>query len=406
MTPVDEALAIILSKSAPLPATGVDVAPAALGLALAESVVCDLDSPPFAKAMMDGYAIRSGDAAERVVIEEVLAGQTPRKTVEPGQATRIMTGAPMPVGADAVVMIERTELLPNGQVRVLDEPGVGKNVLPQGAEMRVGETIFHPGTRIRPDVVGVLAGMGRSRIRAHPRPTSAILSTGDEIVEVWEQPGPGQIRNSNGRMLLAQAARAGAAPRSIGIARDEEPHLRQLIGQALEADVAVLSGGVSAGKVDLVPAVLRSMGVEAHLHKVRMKPGKPLFFGTRHRDGTTPTLVFGLPGNPVSSYVCFELFVRPAICRLMGLEPPPWRTASLASDFPYKTDRPTYHPARLELAPAGWTVQPVPWFGSPDLRGVTAGNALVLLEEGDAVHRAGKPMRTLMLESGFDFAVV
>ncbi len=396
MLPVADALNIILQRTELLSPQRIDVGPAALGLVLADDIVCDLDSPPFDKAMMDGYAIRSGDAAERTVIEEVLAGQTPQKVVGAGQATRIMTGAPMPDGADAVVMVERTELLPDGRVRVSDSMTPGKNVLPRGQEMKAGEKIFAPGIRLRPEEVGVLAGLGRSQVQAYPRPSVAVVPTGDEIVEVWEKPGPGQIRNSNGRMLLAQVARAGGVPRWIGIARDNEPHLRQLIGEAFEADVVVLSGGVSAGKVDLVPAVLASMGVEPLVHKVRMKPGKPLYFGVKPRPGKPPALVFGLPGNPVSSFACFELFVRPALRKLMGLPPGPhWLKATLTADATYKTDRPTYHPARLEIGESGWSIRPVSWFGSPDLRGVTAGNAFVLFDEGDGVHRAGDVLSTM-----------
>lgn len=399
MVPVSDALAMILSHVDALSPARVDVGPPALGLVLAEAVVCDLDSPPFAKAMMDGYAVRAGDGAERTIIEEVLAGQTPRKTVGPGHATRIMTGAPVPTGADTVVMVERTELLADGRMKTLDVLQPNKNILAQGAEMKVGEAIFAPGVRLRPEEVGVLAGMGKSQVKAYPRPTIAVVTTGDEVVEVWEMPGPGQIRNSNGRMLLAQAARAGGLPRTVGIARDNEPHLRELIGQAIEADVVALSGGVSAGKVDLVPAVLASMGVEAFVQKVRMKPGKPMYFGVKRREGKPATLVFGLPGNPVSSYVCFELFVRPAIRKMMGLSAGPrWVKARLTADATYRTDRPTYHPARLELVETGWAVRPVPWFGSPDLRGVTAGNALVLFDEGEGVHRAGDSMAVMEVD--------
>ena len=159
------------------------------------------------------------------MIEEVLAGQTPHREVGPGQATRIMTGAPMPAGADSVVMVEQTELLPSGRIKVNDTVAPGKNVLPRGTEMKAGERIFGPGVRLRPEEVGVLAGLGKSQVKAHPRPTVAVVPTGDEIVEVWEKPGPGQIRNSNGRMLLAQVARGGGVPRSIGIAHDNRAPL-------------------------------------------------------------------------------------------------------------------------------------------------------------------------------------
>jgi molybdopterin molybdotransferase len=219
-----------------------------------------------------------------------------------------------------------------------------------------------------------------------------VLSTGDEVVEAAEAPGPGRIRNSNGPMLLAQAARAGGVPYYLGIARDRLDSLRPLVAEGLRHDVLILSGGVSAGKLDLTPGVLREAGVAAHFHKVEMKPGKPVLFGTRPRDGgRPPTLVFGLPGNPVSALVCFELFVRPAVRRQRGLADPgpAWVQATLAEDFDYRTDRPTYHPARLEAADGGWRVRAVPWFGSADLRALTAADALVLFPPGETRRAAG-----------------
>jgi molybdopterin molybdotransferase len=227
------------------------------------------------------------------------------------------------------------------------------------------------------------------------RPRVAILSTGDEIVEPQAKPGPGQIRSSNGAMLLAQVVRAGAEPVFLGIAKDEPNDLRAKIKQGLECDVLILSGGVSAGKLDLVPGTLADLGVEALFHKVAMKPGKPVLFGMKK-----PRLVFGLPGNPVSSLVCFELFVRPAIRKQMALEPGPrWIKATLAKDYPYRTDRPTYHPAQFTMTENGWSVDATPWFGSPDLRGILAANAFVLLPEGDHHHRAGSLLDVLLVES-------
>jgi molybdopterin molybdotransferase len=193
-------------------------------------------------------------------------------------------------------------------------------------------------------------------------------------------------------MLAAQVAQAGGVPRPLGIAPDRADRLRELVAEGLRAPVLILSGGVSAGKLDLVPGVLEELGVTAHFHKVELKPGKPVLFGTR--DGR---LVFGLPGNPVSSLVCFELFVRPALRRMGGhAEPGPRLVrAALAEDFAYRTDRPTYHPARLEAGEQGWRVRAVPWFGSPDLRGLTRANAFVLFPAGDHRHRAGEVFQVL-----------
>jgi molybdopterin molybdotransferase len=392
MLRVAEAQAIVQQHIHPLAPETAHLSPETIGLVLAEDIVSDIDMPPYDKALMDGFAVRSTDIPEGrallSVIDEITAGQTPRYPVGPGQAARIMTGAPLPAGADAVVMIEYTKLLDGNRVQVDDKPPKpGQHVLAKGREMRQGEAVLTKGTVLRPQEFGVLATVGRTAVRVHPRPQVALLSTGDEVVEPSQTPGPGQIRNGNGAMLLAQVCRAGGAPRFLGIARDRLDSLRPLVTEGLRSSVLVLSGGVSAGKLDLVPGVLEDLGVQAHFHKVEMKPGKPIFFGTRGS-----TLVFGLPGNPVSALVCFELFVRPALRRLLSHADPGPRMvpAALAQDFAYRTDRPTYHPARLDTDATGWRVSPVPWFGSADLRGLVQANALVLFPAGDNQHRAGQ----------------
>jgi molybdopterin molybdotransferase len=325
-----------------------------------------------------------------------MAGQTPVRIVAEGQATRIMTGAPMPAGADAVVQVERTQPEQDGRVHI-DDPRLqpGQNILRRGREMHSGEVVVRRGSRLRPQELGVLATVGRTAALVVPAPKVAIAVTGDEIVEASQKPGPSQIRNGNGPTLLAQAARAGGVPRYLGIARDNVDSLRSLIEDGLQSPVLVLSGGVSAGKLDLVPGVLQYLGVKPHFHHVSLKPGKPVFFGTRGA-----TLVFGLPGNPVSAFVCFELFVRPAIRVLRGL--PDAGTdlplVPLAVDHAYRTDRPTYHPAKLETTGQGWLVRPVPWFGSPDLRGLTGCDCFVLLPAGDQQHRAGQLFPVLRVD--------
>ena len=406
MLSVSEAQGIVLRHAQPLPAQIAPLTPAALGRVLAEDVVSDMDSPPYDKAMMDGFAVRTADLGEGenvlTVIEEVTAGRMPRLPVGPGQAARIMTGAPIPQGADAVVPVERTRMVDEQQVQIdaVPAPSPGWNILPKGREMARGETILAAGAVLRPQVLGLLAGVGRTSARLHPQPVVAIISTGDEVVEADQVPGPGQIRNSNGPMLTAQVSRAGGLPRYLGIARDRLESLRPLITEGLSAPVLVLSGGVSAGKLDLVPGVLQELGVQAHFHKVEMKPGKPVFFGTRKPTESSPwaTLVFGLPGNPVSSLVCLELFVRPTIRRLMGHADPGTQLVSmpLAEDFSSSTDRPTYHPARVEAGPEGWRVRAVPWFGSADLRALAQTDALVLFPPGNHRHQAGQLVPVLL----------
>ncbi|MFO0968683.1 MAG: gephyrin-like molybdotransferase Glp [Gemmataceae bacterium] len=404
MVPVREAQTIILERVQPLPPRPFRLGATALGLTCAEDVPSDRDSPPFDKALMDGYAVRAADLqsgrAELRVIEEVTAGQLPRHAVDPGSATRIMTGAPIPAGADTVVIVEKTRLADDGRVVLEDHPSPGQNILPRGAEMRLGEKVIRAGTVMRPQEIGVLAAIGKAELQCHPRPLVTILSTGNEIVEVDRTPGPGQIRNGNGLMLLAQVQRGGGVPRSMLIVPDEKERLRLAVQQGLEAgDVVVLSGGVSAGKLDLVPGVLADAGVKTHIQKVFMKPGKPMHFGTFERKDGSFCYAFGLPGNPVSSLVCFELFVRPALRKMRGLIPGPCIvSARLGADFAYRSDRPTYYPARLELSADGWNVTPVPWSGSADLKSVLAANAFLVLPEGDKTHRAGERYPVLRVE--------
>ena len=402
MLSVADARRLILERCRPVPAEMLPLSHTALGRVLAEDVVAGLDMPPFDKALMDGYAVRSADlvdgSAVLRVVEEITAGRTPSRPVGAGQASRIMTGAPLPAGADAVVPVERSRLLDGERAQLEGQAAFGDNILRRGREMREGEVVLRAGAVLRPQELGMLATLGRHHARLVPPPRVAVLATGDELAEPGCVLGPGQIRNSNAPMLLAQAARAGAVPRYLGIGRDRADSLRPLIQEGLEsADVLVLSGGVSAGKLDLVPEVLQELGVAPHFHKVHLKPGKPLFFGTRPHD-RAERLVFGLPGNPVSSLVCFEVFIRPALLRLAGQDDPAPLRARLTEDFPCRSDRPTYHPARLHVDEQGWHVRPVPWFGSADLRSFLDADALLVLPPGEHVHRAGQGFEVLRLD--------
>lgn len=385
MHSVDDATRIVLSHTAVLTAQRVSLGPEHLGCVLAEDVASDMDMPPFDKALMDGYAVRVVDVRSGTslpVAGMVTAGQMPPRLPE-GSAIRIMTGAPIPPGADAIVRLEETTTLDDGRVRFDGSPLVaGQNILSRGAEMRTGEIVLSAGTRITPQVAGLLAAVGRTEVRLIPRPEAAILSTGDELVPPEEHPGLGQLRNSNGPMLAFQVWRAGAKPRLLGIARDRHDELRRRIQDALASDIIILSGGVSMGQLDLVPEVLRDLGVVSHVHRVAMKPGKPFYFGT-----LADRLVFGLPGNPVSSYCCFELFVRPAIDKRRGWErvEPAWVDAELAEEFRHKSDRPTYHPAIRD----GSLVRPIAWLGSPDLRALAQANALMRLPAGSHTFSVG-----------------
>lgn len=358
------------------------------GLTLATSIIGDIDSPPFDKALMDGYAIRSADlnggTREFEVLEEVTAGAMPQKAVAAGQATRIMTGAPIPVGVDAVIKVEDTELISaDGTRQRVHIRAAGarseQNVLRRGATFRAGSQVLPAGRTLRAQELAALAEMGASRISVARIPEVAVLATGDELVGISEPLGPGQIRNSNETMLVAQIREAGAIPRPLGIARDERSHLRERILRGLESDFLLLSGGVSAGVLDLVPSELANAGVEKVFHQVNVKPGKPLWFGILRRP-ERPCLVFGLPGNPVSSMVCFELFVRTALLRFMGIEPAePTRTkAKLLHAHRHKDDRETYFPAALDVSGGEQTVRLMNWHGSSDLQSTVDANGMAV----------------------------
>lgn len=358
----------------------------ALGLVTAEDVISQEDSPPFDKSLMDGYAVLSSDVAnghrEFTVVDEVTAGRTPSCDISSGQATRIMTGAPTPTSADVVVPVERTELVDGepDRVRILvDSIAPEKNVIRQGTNKRVGEEIVSAGRVLRAQELAALAELGGARISARRKPVVAVLATGDELVTADQTPGPGQIRNSNETMLCGQVSNAGGVPVPLGIARDNREDLRRHIEEGLNADVLLLSGGVSAGKLDLVPSELERAGVEQVFHKVRVKPGKPVWFGVLRRDGNS-CLVFGLPGNPVSSMVCFELFVRTAIRRLTGRFPaiPQSLTARLTHSHSHKDDRETYFPAAVEWTVDGPTVRLMNWHGSSDLQSTVDADAMVV----------------------------
>jgi molybdopterin molybdotransferase len=400
MLNIDAALKLVLDHAKPLASVPTPMSDA-LGRVLAEAVVSDIDSPPHDKSIVDGYAVIATDIeaqqTELAILEEVTAGAVPSKAVESGAATRIMTGAPLPRGADAVVMVEQTEMS-GGRVRIM-QPNVrvGQNIVRRATSLACGQTVLLPGKLLRPAEIGLLAEVGRQNVAAIPMPRVGVLGTGNELVEHGESPAAGQIRNSNGPMLAALAESAGATATDLGIARDNRNDLERAIGTALSTqNVVVISGGVSAGVLDLVPGTLAALGVEQVFHKVSLKPGKPLWFGEKSGATGQSVLVFGLPGNPVSSLVCFELFVRPAIQKMRGLMPTGLRrvSAQLSRDHQQRGDRPTYWPALLENE----RVTPLAWKGSGDLRTLTDANCLVFFPAGEKLWKAGEEVQALMLD--------
>jgi molybdopterin molybdotransferase len=321
MIGVDAALERILSWFSPLPAEDVPIVDA-LGMAVADDVVSEVNIPPFRNSAMDGYAVRSVDTQAApitlAVVDIIPAGSVPARGVGQGEAIRIMTGAPMPAGADAVVRFEETDeaertIGQRDEVRISRSVVPWENVREPGEDIRSGELVLRAGTRLRPAEIGVLASLNHSTVCVHRRPLVAILSTGDEVIDLGPDLQPGQIRNSNSYTVAALVRQAGGVPVILGVARDSTDALSAALERAGTPDMFVTSGGVSLGDYDMVKDVLRVAGA-IDIWQVRMKPGKPLAFGTI---GTTPLL--GLPGNPVAALVSFEQFGRPAIMKMLGL---------------------------------------------------------------------------------------
>lgn len=364
---------------------------------LAEGTVSDLNIPPFNKALMDGFAVISSDfqngKATLQIQEIIYAGSVPTISLQSGQTSQIMTGAPLPGGADAVVQIEHCQIDEATRAVKIDTGPVspGKNMLPQSSVLEAGAPVLAAGTLLRPQEIGALAETGSPTVKVRCAPTVAILATGDELVAPEESPQPGQIRNSNEVMLHAQILQADAKPQPLGIARDERNHLRSKIEKGLKSDFLLLSGGVSAGELDLVPSELEQAGVKQVFHMVNLKPGKPLWFGILEREDGNPCYIFGLPGNPVSSMVCFELFVRTAIRQFMGFPSPRPRVmqARLNTDYHTSGNRPTYQPARLEWEAGEAVVSPLITMGSADLNSTVKANSVALFPTGNQHYQAG-----------------
>ena len=408
---VDEALARVLAGCRPLPAEESPLLDA-LGRVLAEDVVADFDVPPFRNSAMDGYAVRSADLAgagrERPALLRVIAdspaGYAPSATVESGTAVRIMTGAPLPPGADTVVRFEETSEADEPRAVARNRAGprlVGirvaqpawVNVREAGEDVRRGETVLHAGTVLRPAELGVLASLNRATALVHRRPTVAILATGDEVVEPGAALRPGQIRDSNSYALAGLVLKYGGVPHLLGAARDETADLREKLERGRHADLIISSGGVSVGDYDLVKDVLRSAG-RIDLWQVRMKPGKPLAFG--HLGGR-PFL--GLPGNPVAAYVSYELFGRPLLLRLAGHRAinPPAISARLLEPVDNRGGRQHFVRAHIEPGPHGPVVRPTGDQGSGVLTALTRANGLLVIPDGVGALAAGSRVEVLLL---------
>jgi molybdopterin molybdotransferase len=374
----------------------------ALGLPLAENLVADRDFPPFARATRDGYAVRSKDLAKLPArlrcIGELKAGASVEQssiTVKAGEAVEIMTGAPVPAGADAVVMVEYTERS-GAKVTVKRKVAGGENVVAAGSEAHKGDVMVSRGTRMNHAMVAIAAAIGKADVAACRPPQVSILATGDEVVDINLPPGPNEIRNSNSYSLAAQVTDAGCEPLILPVAHDDVNDIEVFVRKGIRYDLLLLTGGVSMGKYDLVEQVLEKLGARFFFTGVLIQPGKPVVFGELRSDGKT-TPFFGLPGNPVSTMVTFQLFVKPVLDALAGARPqaPLFARAGLKASFKTKTGLTRFLPARLGGTHAQPEVELVKWQGSGDLMAMARANCYIVVP-ADQEHFAAQESVTVL----------
>jgi len=395
MLSVEQAQAEILERARPLPAERVDIL-AALGRVLAEPIRSTRRIPPWPNSSMDGYAVRAADARPEAtlrVVDRVIAGSLPSRAVAAGEAVRIFTGAPMPPGADAVIPQEDVDAR-DGIIalRGLVEPGA--YVRPAGEDVREGDLVLEPGRPIGPAEIGLLATLGRTQVTVGRQPRVAVLSTGNELADLGVEPTPAQIPNSNTYSLMAQIVEAGGVPVNLGVAPDRLEAIAERVARGAEADVLVTSAGVSVGELDLVREALVGAGAELHLWKVDMRPGKPITFGTL-KEGRP---VFGLPGNPVSAMVTFELFVRPMLLAMQGrrgLSRAMIRATALAP-IVNRGSRRGYLRVVLENRGGHMGARLTGEQGSGILRSMVSADGLAVLA-GDTSVAAGEPVDVIVL---------
>lgn len=406
MISVDEALKRILEAISPLGLEKVNILDA-LGRVIGEDIHAGRAIPPKDNSAMDGYALRAADtlgtSPEKPVIldvvEDIPAGSIPRKRIEPGQAARIMTGAPLPEGADAVIRMEETRK-EGDRVALLAKAKKGQNIRHEGEDVRQGEKVISRGDIIRAAEVGMLASLGRSFLLVHQRPLVAIIATGDELADIDEVPSPWKIVSSNSYSLAALVRECGGIPLQVGIAKDRREDLLAKFRSALRADLILSSGGVSVGDYDLVKEIMNGVGNRMKFWQVAMTPGRPLAFGSL---GDVPTI--GLPGTPASVMVCFEQFIRPAIRKMLGhrnlFRRIVW--ASLGEDLEKKKEIRQFIQARICRDGENYTVVTTGKRGSGILKSMVRSNGLIILPEEATAVRNGSMVKVQLLDESMDW---
>lgn len=371
----------------------------ALGRVLAEDVQANRDQPPYDVSAMDGFAIRSADVVNAPtvleVIEDIKAGDMPTKVVEAGQCARIMTGAPVPQGADAVIRVEDTQALSDGRVRIDVSVKTRNDIRDRGESMRTGEVVLQAGTTVTPGVVGMLAMVKAAQVSVYRQPRVAILSTGDELEGLNDPFDANKIPDANSYALMAQVQALGITPVLLGIARDEPTHLKEMLQRGLQFDVLLVSGGTSVGVHDYVRPTLEALGVQMKFWRVQMKPGHPMAFGV-----APLTWVFGIPGNPVSSMVCFEEFIGPALRCIMGHHKH-FRTtvtAKLSRDVKHKHSRTEFVRVMLRKEAGALVATPTGDQGSGILRSMAMAEGLMVVPADSKGIAAGEQVTVQLLD--------
>ena len=402
-----EARQIVLEHARTLKPRDIEVLEliASSGYVLAEAITADRDFPPFDRATRDGYAVRAAEVskvpARLEVTGEIRAGAKPSESacpLNPGEAVEIMTGAPLPPQADAVVMVEHTER-DDEFVTIQRSAAKGENVVPRGSEARSSTVLLRSGTKLGPEQIAVAAATGHSTVRVFQPPRVAVLSTGDEVVDVAATPGPNEIRNSNAYALAAQIEAAGGSAVVLPIAPDEPEQLGKLVQEGLASDLFLLSGGVSMGKHDLVEVALTKLGAEFFFTGAEIQPGRPIVFGRAPRtiDKPQKTYFLGLPGNPISTMVCFELFARVMVEALAGSQPARLGTAMarLSEDVRVKIGLTRFLPAVISSELDQAQVALVKWQGSGDLVAAARGNCWLIVPPDRDLLQAGEIVSVL-----------
>lgn len=377
----EEALKAILKNASPLSAEKVSIEDS-LGRILREDIYSKLEMPPFDKAAMDGYALNFHEAsftpARLRCIGLIQAGGIFEKKLKKGECVKIMTGAPLPLGADCVVMVENTRQL-GDFVEILKPVKKGENICFQGEDLIPGQKVLRQGTKIYSSHIGVLATVGRNFIKVSSKPKVAILNTGGEIVSAGAKLGKNKIYNANGPMLQALLESEAIEPCFLGIVKDNNKELTQAIKKGFNADVLLISGAVSMGDYDLVPAVLNNLGVKKLFHKVNIKPGKPLFFGKKEG-----TLIFGIPGNPISNFLTYLIFIRPALYKMMGYEyyKPLFKEGFCKTQVYSKTERKHFILVKIKKIAEKYQLIPIRSHGSADMLALSQADGFMVVDEG------------------------